>query len=201
MSMDHIDAATLAIVITVAIFTPYLIGIWRGTLRPHVISWVIWGLTTLLVGGGQWLAGAGVGAAPILLSGILSSVVAGLAILLRRRGSLDAGVTRFDGWCLGIVLACIPLWLATSEERWSILVLTAIDLIGFAPTVRMAWRNPHAESAMLFAAFALRNAVALAAVESAHLSTVIFPVVIGIASAGMVALILIRRAMIAKSSP
>ncbi len=191
--MSHHTAAALAIIITIAIFTPYLIAVWRRTLHPHVISWVIWGLTTMLVAGGQFLAGAGVGAVPILLSGVLSATVAVLSALRNRGATLDTAVSRFDGWCLGIVLVCIPVWLMTGHERWSMLVLTAIDLIGFAPTARAIWRDPHAESALLFTAFAVRNGVAVAAVETTHLSTVVFPSVIGAACAGMVALIWIRR--------
>jgi hypothetical protein len=200
MNIGHVEAAVLASGITISIFTPYLIGIRRGSIRPHVISWVIWGLTTLLVGGGQWLGGGGVGAVPILLSGVLSMGVAGLTFLYRRRGQVDSRVTRFDGWSLGIVLACIPLWLMTGNERWSMLVLTTIDLIGFGPTLRAAWRDPHAESALLFAAFATRNAVAIAGLESLHLSTVVFPGVIGVACLSVVFLIVIRRQTISKPS-
>lgn len=191
--MSHHLAAALASVITLAIFTPYLVAVWRGTMRPHVISWVIWGLTTILVAGGQLLAGAGIGAVPILLSGVLSSAVAVLALMRLRAGHLDSGVTRFDVWCLVIVLGCIPVWLATGDERWSMLMLTLIDLIGFVPTVRTVWQRPHAESALLFFAFAVRNAVAVVSVEAINLSTVVFPTVIGTACLGLVLLVLIRR--------
>jgi len=191
--MNHDAAAVLAIGITIAIFTPYLLGVWRRTIRPHVISWVIWGLATMLVAGGQLLAGAGVGAVPILLSGILSSMVAVLAMLRRQPGNLDTDVTRFDGWCLAVVLAGIPIWLATGDVYWSMLLLTGIDLIGFAPTVRVVWHRPHSESALLFLAFAIRNALAVLAVESTHLTTIVFPAVIGAACAALAVLLLVRR--------
>lgn len=191
--MNHHAAAALAIAITLVIFIPYLLAVWRRTLHPHVISWIIWGLTTMLVAGGQVLAGAGVGAAPILLSGLLSSMVAILAVMRRQSGQLDVAVTRFDGWCLAVVLACIPIWLSTGDVLWSMILLTGIDLIGFAPTVRVAWRHPQSESALLFLAFAVRNAVAVVAVESLHISTIVFPGVIGAACLAMVMIILSRR--------
>ena len=197
----HAASAALASVITVAIFTPYVMAVWRRTMRPHVMSWIIWGLTTLLVAGGQLLAGAGIGAVPILISGVLSSAVAVLALLLQRRhaGPLDAGITHFDGWCLAIVLACIPVWLTTGNERWSMLILTSIDVVGFAPTVRAVWRQPHAESALLFFAFAIRNTVAVVAVETTNLSTVVFPAVIGTACLGMGVMIWVRRQVVPRS--
>lgn len=191
--MNHYAAAAVAICITIAIFTPYLMAVWRRTLHPHVISWVIWGLTTMLVAGGQLIAGAGIGAAPIVLSGLLSSAVAVVAMLRRQPGHLDTGITRFDGWCLAIVLAGIPIWLSTGDVSWSMLLLTVIDLVGFAPAVRVVWQRPHSESVLLFLAFGIRNALAVLAVESAHLTTVVFPAVIGTACAAMAVLMLIRR--------
>ena len=198
--MHHDAAAIAAIGITLAIFTPYLIAVWRRTLRPHVISWVIWGLTTMLVAGGQMLAGAGVGATPILLSGILSSAVAVLAMLRRERGRLDVGVSRFDGWCLFVVLGCIPIWLSTGDVRWSMILLTGIDLIGFAPTMRVIWASPQSESVWLYLAFAVRNVVAIIAVESLEFNTVIFPAVIGLSCLCTVVLLLVRRRFVAQQS-
>lgn len=180
-------AALLACCITVAIFIPYLRWIRRGALRPRCVSWVVWSLSTLLVGGGQLLAGAGVGATPILLSGALSGVVAVLAALQARATPGAVIASNGDRWCLGISLMCVPLWAATGDPLWSVLVLTAIDLVGFIPTCRAIWRDPHQESAVLFTAFAVRNAVATLALEERNLTTVIFPGAIG-AACGLVAL-------------
>src|SRR4028118_1206626 len=38
-----------AIVLTFALFFPYIRSINRGETKPHVFSWVIWGLGTLIV--------------------------------------------------------------------------------------------------------------------------------------------------------
>lgn len=41
--------STIAILLTVWGYAPYLIGIYKGTIQPHYFSWLIWGLTTCIV--------------------------------------------------------------------------------------------------------------------------------------------------------
>jgi hypothetical protein len=182
-------AALVAGGITLAIFGPYLHRVATGRIRPRPASWVVWAGSTLLVAGGQALAGAGVGALPILLSGLLSGLVAVLAV--RRPDAPPA--TTGDRWCMGIALGCLPLWAMTGDPLWSVLILTGIDLVGFVPTVRAVVREPERESPLLFLAFAVRNAVALAALEAHNPSTVVFPAAIGAASLITGLLILVRR--------
>lgn len=38
--------SVIAIALTFAAFAPYIRTIIRGTTKPHVFSWVIWGVTT-----------------------------------------------------------------------------------------------------------------------------------------------------------
>ena len=55
--------SAVAITLTFVAFYPYLRGIVRGTTKPHVFSWIIWGSTTFVVFLAQLQAGGGVGAA------------------------------------------------------------------------------------------------------------------------------------------
>jgi len=64
--------ATIAIVISGLSFVPYIWSIFRGTVRPHVLSWSIWGLTTTIVFFAQRAGGAGVGAWPVGISALLA---------------------------------------------------------------------------------------------------------------------------------
>jgi hypothetical protein len=179
----------LASALTFAAFAPYVLGILRGGVRPHVFSWVIWGLTTAVVFFAQWQAGGGTGAWATALSAAITFYIAWLA--LRRRG--DRSITRSDWAFFAGALAALPLWAVTRDPTAAVVVLTAVDLLGFAPTVRVAWRDPWRESALFYAAFALRNAVAVPALETYSLATLLFPVAVGLACAVVVALLLFRR--------
>jgi hypothetical protein len=182
-----------AIALTLVILVPYLVLTWLGRVRPHVISWVIWGLATVLAGCGQWTAGAGWGAAPIAVSGTLTCLVAICAWLRRHRNLTDASVSRFDLACLAIVLATVPLWMALGDPLWSILIVTIIDLIGFGPTLRRIRHDPQADSPWLFAALATRNGLVVIGVDQIHLATVVFPASIGAASACTTLYVLLAR--------
>jgi hypothetical protein len=193
-------AALVACGITLAIFIPYLGRVRSGQIRPRPASWLVWASSTILVSGGQALAGAGIGAVPILLSGLLSGAVAILALRrARQRPDLPASTTG-DRWCLIIALACLPLWALTGDPLWSVLILTGIDLVGFIPTLRAVWRAPHQESPLLFLAFAVRNAIAIVALASHNLTTTVFPAVIG-AACLLTALVVLARRQVASDIP
>lgn len=173
----------------VAIFFPYIRSIRRGTFKPHVFSWVTWALGTLIVSAAQFAGGAGVGALPIGVSGLITGYVALLAYALRA----DTRVTRSDWAFFVAALAAIPLWLVTSDPLWAVVVLTLVDLLGFGPTIRRAWTAPHEDSPLFFTLGAVRNAFVLAALERLSLTTALFPAAVGLACAALAVLLVLRR--------
>ncbi|VAX06896.1 hypothetical protein MNBD_GAMMA25-1518 [hydrothermal vent metagenome] len=57
--------SALAIIITLVAFFPYIRSIIKNTIRPHVFSWVIWGMTTVVVFFAQLQDKGGAGAWPV----------------------------------------------------------------------------------------------------------------------------------------
>ena len=179
-------------VLTFYAFYPYIRGILRGGVRPHVFSWVIWGATTFVVFLAQLQAGGGVGAWSTGVSGVLTFGIAGLAFA--RRG--DLAVTRTDWLFLAGALSSLPLWYLTADPTWAVVVLTTVDLLGFGPTLRHAYHRPQAESPLFYGLFLLRNAVSILGLETFSVATVLFPAVVGVACAGVVVLLLWRRRVV-----
>lgn len=181
--------SAIAIALTFAGFYPYLRGIFVGNVRPHVFSWVIWGLTTLLVFLAQLDAHGGAGAWPTGVSGVVTAFVALLAWL--KRG--DVGITRVD--CLFFLgaLSSLPLWYLTADPLWAVVVLTVVDLLGFGPTYRKAWAAPRSESLGFYGLFVIRNAIAILALETWSLATVLFPAAVGVGCLMLMGLMFWRR--------
>jgi hypothetical protein len=179
----------LAIALTFGAYLPYIWRILQNATRPHAFSWLIWGLTTALVFFAQLSAGGGAGAWPIGVSGAITLGVAALAVWKRT----DLTVTRADWFFLLSALSALPLWFGTADPVWAVLVLTTVDLLGFGPTLRKAWALPHEEDAGFFALFAVRNAVAIGALEQFNLATVLFPAATGLACLALIALLFFRR--------
>ncbi len=71
-----------------------------------------------------------------------------------------------------------------------------MDLAGFAPTFRFAFVNPHDEHIGFYSLGALRNAIAIAALEHYSLTTVLFPAAVGIACALFVVMVAYRRSQL-----
>jgi hypothetical protein len=178
-----------ATVLTFAFFFPYIRSIFRGRTRPHVFSWVIWGMGTLTVFFAQLSDGAGIGAWPIGLSGVMTIYVASLSWAKHT----DLGITSLDWSCLLTALLALPAWLLTSDPLWAVLILTTVDLIGFGPTIRKSYYKPNEERIWLFSMGALRNAFVIAALENYSVTTVTFPAAVGIACLMLVPFIALCR--------
>ncbi len=183
--------SAIAIVLTFVAFYPYVRGILQGTTRPHVFSWLIWGMTTFIVFLAQLEARGGVGAWPIGVSGAITLLIAVLAYIKRA----DVGITRTDGLFFALAITSLPLWFLTSDPLWAVLVLTVVDLLGFGPTVRKVYADPYSESLPFFALFAVRNSLVVMALEHYSVTTVLFPAAIALACVLLMVLIASRRRM------
>ncbi len=178
-----------AIALTFYAFIPYIRDILNGEVRPHVFSWVIWGITTFVVFFAQLAAGGGTGAWAIGVSGSITLFIAALAF--SRRG--DMAITRMDWLFFIMALSSLPLWFFTDDPLWAVVVLTTVDLLGFGPTLRKVWSQPHSESIPFFGLFLIRNLLVLGGLENRSPATVLFPAAIAAACAALMLLIAARR--------
>lgn len=182
----------LAIALTFVAFVPYIRSILKGKTRPHVFSWFIWGITTVIVFFAQLEAKGGIGAWPIGISGAITVGVAVLAFYKRA----DISITRTDWLFFSVALASLPFWYLTSDPLWTVVLLTVIDLLGFGPTIRKAYEFPHQESQLFFISFMLRNVFAILALEHYSVTTVLFPLSIAAACSVLLILVAWRRRIV-----
>lgn len=183
----------VAIIITIYAFFPYIKQIVTNVVTAHTFSWVIWGLTTSIVFFAQIQDKGGVGA---LITGVSGAISIGIAILaFTKRG--DGSITKID-WAFFIVaLSSIPFWYFTSNPMWAVVVLTTVDLLGFGPTIRKAYDNPHKESIFFFLLFVIRNIIATIALENYTITTVLFPVATALSCLLLISIIVFRRKVVA----
>ena len=208
--------AWLTIALTFVAFYPYVRSILRGQTRPHAFSWVIWGLTTCIAFAAQVAGGGGAGAWPTGISGLVTFYVAyqayrahslahgtrssthGAQSLARRTQS--TGVLAYlrslpmsDWGFLAAALLALPAWWFTTDPWWAVVILTTVDLIGFGPTVRKGFAEPHEEQLAFFVLVAVRSLVSIAALEVLSWTTILFPAAIALASLLFVLMVWVRR--------
>lgn len=181
--------SAFAIALTFIAFFPYIRSILSGKTKPHVFSWVIWGATTFVVFLAQLADKGGVGAWPIGVSGIITIAVAVLAYIKKS----DSTITKMDWLFLILAMTSLPLWYLTSDPLWAVVVLTTVDILGFGPTVRKAYKLPFEENLTFFVLVALRNFISIFALEHQSLTTVMFPAVTASACVIFIALVSYRR--------
>lgn len=187
--------SAISIAITLAAFYPYLRGILRGSVRPHVFSWIIWGSTTFIVFLAQLQGGGGVGAWPIGVSATITMGVAVLAYLKRA----DITITVADWGFFVAGMSSLPLWYFTTDPMWAVVLLTTVDVLGFGPTLRKAYADPHSESVLFFSMFMVRNLLVVLALESYSITTVLFPAAIAATCAAMITMLILRRRSVARA--
>lgn len=185
--------SAVAIALTFIAFYPYIRGVLRGVVKPHVFSWVIWGSTTFIVFLAQMADGGGAGAWPIGVSGVVTLFVAMLAFL--KRG--DVAITRLDWLFFVAAMGALPLWYFTASPLAAVIVLTVVDLLGFGPTFRKAYHQPYDEQLLFFVLMGVRNLVSIAALERYSAATITFPLVIAMACGVFILMVLVRRRAVA----
>ncbi len=179
----------LATAITIVAFIPYIQSILIGKTKPHVFSWLIWGLATVIVFFAQLADGAGAGAWSIGVSGAVTLYIAWLAY---RRCSGSA-ITNLDWLFFIFALASLPLWYITDNPFWAVIILTTVDTLGFGPTFRNAYHHPYQEQLLLYVLMTIRNLIAIAALEYYSWTTVLFPAFISFTCIVFIAMVAARR--------
>ncbi len=187
--LDRPLFSALATALTFVAYLPYIRSIVLGHTRPHVFTWAIWGAATGIAFLAVLKAGGGAGAWPIGFSGVVTLFVAGLAYIKRS----DITITRADWLMFVAALAAMPIWLASNDPLWAVVLITVIELLGFGPTLRKTWLQPHSESMSFLAIMVVRNALILAALDQHSLPTVLFPAASAMACGLLIAVMTWRR--------
>lgn len=193
--LDKPLLSMLATVLTVLAYLPYIRSIFSGHTRPHVFTWIIWSLATGIAFLAVLDAGGGAGAWPIGFSCAVSLFVAWQAFIKRT----DITITHIDWLLFLAALAAVPLWLVANDPLWTVILITLIELLGFGPTLRKTWYQPHSESVIFLMILIVRNTLIIAALDQLTLTTVLFPAAAAVACCLLVTIMIWRRPLVTPS--
>ncbi len=184
MSMKEILGFT-TIILAITGLIPYFLDILKGKTKPHLYSWILWTVTSILVFVGQIQKGAGAGAWNTGIVGCLSLFI---TVLTFKKGAKD--ITKSDKLMFAIALLSIIPWLLTKDPTLSIIILTGINLSAVVLTMRKTLKHPGSESLILYSTNIIRHFLAIIALSNYNLATYIFPSSLFIANILMVFTIL-----------
>ncbi len=163
----------LAVVVGVTSQFLYLWQVFRRTIKPHIFSWFIWGVLGLIGFAAQYASNAGPGSWAIGVSSSICFVIAAAGFFYGEKS-----ITRSDWACFIFSLSAIPVWMATKNPLWAVVIVSTIDAAAFYPTFRQSWMTPHEEGMIAFLLYGLQMVLSLFALESFTLTTALYPAVI-----------------------
>ncbi len=191
--MEVIDAksilATIAVLLTFAGYVPYIKDIFKGKTKPHVFSWFLWGFVTFIVFGLQVSGNAGGGSLVTLSAAIMCVVVFVLGLAMK--GKKD--ITRSDIVFLILAFFSLFVWIVAKQPILSAIMATFTDLLGFAPTVRKSWHNPHSETLSFYIINTIRFILASLALQNYSVITALYPVSWFLANGLFAGMLFLRR--------
>lgn len=177
-------AAFLAILGNVS----YLVGMFKGRVRPHPYTWFVWSIISGTVFVGQVVKGAGWATLPFAVSEIFTIIIFLYSLKFGFRN-----IKRTDTYFLIAALLGIIPWFMTNDPTISVIIMVTIDLIAFIPTLSKAWNHPETESAALYSSNVARHSFALVALSSYNIATTFHSIAMIITNTIMTSFVLRKK--------
>lgn len=187
----------LSIATGIVAYTVYIVQtIRKGGVQPHPFSWLLWGLVTLVAYLVQWSQGGEAGSWVTGFTAVVCFVIGGLTLRKNRWQ-----FSWFDWFSAGAGLFALGFYVFARNPTYSAIFATAADVVGYGPTIKKGWTEPHRDSATSFALNSGKFFVALFALGSYSIATWLYPATITIVNAGVAVMLLLRRKAILGPTP
>jgi len=177
----------VAAILVFLAYIPYLRDILRGKTHPHIYSWFLWGLLTVVIFGIQITHHAGPGSFVTIVAGTMCLVVLFLSWRIGKRDIVFS-----DQVVLVLTLITMALWLLAKQPIIAITLACLTDLLAFIPTVRKSWHKPFSETLSLYQLNALRFGLAVIALDQYSYVNIVWPAMWAVGN-GLFAIMLVSR--------
>jgi hypothetical protein len=198
LSLDnwqHI-AGGIAVFLGLLGYVFYIRGILQGKVKPHFFSWFVWTLLTAIAFVAQVVEGGGPGAWVTGVTAVMSLVFT----LVGLGSSSRTLIAKTDWFYFAAALLAIPPWYFTGDPLWSVVIITVIDAVAFAPTFRKAYFHPETENGWTYALSGIKFVFGMAALSSFTWTTALYPASLVLANGIFVAMLVWRRNQLAEQN-
>ena len=195
--MESIDlklvSAILATIIGVGAFLPYLWDVIKKKTKPHTYTWLIWCLTQGTAVAGMWYGNAGWGGIALTIGLFFVFII---FLFSFKFGTRNIKAT--DTVILLAALAALFVWWQLDNPVAAVLMVSAIDILGYIPSWRKSITEPWAETLWSWSAFSIGNFFALLALTEYNLLTTTYLYAITFANLVLIMICLYYRKSIPK---
>lgn len=183
--------SSIVVVLTLFAYVPYIIDIFKNKTKPHSFTWFTVSIIAFIAFALQVKGGAGIGAWPMFIVGLICAVVFFLSLW---RGSKD--IKTPDVVLFIFSLIAIFLWLVVEQPVLSVILISIAEIFAFGPTVRKSWNAPYSETLALYQISAVRHGLAILAVVQINLLTALYPAVWALTNVAITIILIMRRRVV-----
>lgn len=187
--------AILAIFVSIMRYGTYLYSIYKKETKPHFFTWFNFGL---IVGIGTFTQFQLDGGYSIWVLGVVSFTCFFIAAISLFVG--EKNITKSDWFAFIAALTAIPVWQATDDPMLAILIIIAIDILTYYPTIRKSWLSPWDEPPKSYFWAGLRYFLALFAITEPSFQTLCYPFFLMASDWGFALYLLWRRRVLSKEN-
>jgi chromate transport protein ChrA len=178
----------VGVAVTLISYVPYFRDMFRGKTKPHAFTWFIWMLLTLIAFFAQISGGAGAGSYVLGLTAAISLVIFVTALVVGRKN-----IVKVDWLFLAGSILALFLWSVTESPFWSVILITVVDAVAFAPTFRKAWSKPWSETLITYLLSSVKFVFVILALEKYLIVTALYPFSLIIMNGLFVLMLVFRR--------
>lgn len=187
MDWKLITGSIAAILVFIG-YIPYFKDIFAHKTKPHLYTWLVWFITqgtataALLYGGGKF------GSLGLIIG---TALVFTVFILSFHYGTKN--ITKGDNLTLFFALLAIFIWRQLDNPLLSVFMISAIDGLGYIPTIRKTWIDPSSETISFWIIMFIVNVLTLFANAEYNFLTMSYSVILGIMNIVVIYVIKLRR--------
>ncbi len=171
----------------------YIRSIFRHETKPHLFTWLTWGIISCIGFLAQLHDHAGPGSWALSITALSCLSIAALSLKYGEKN-----ITLSDKISLAFSLSAILPWLLTKDPLGSVIMAAIIDCVAFYPTIRKSWNKPGEENLESYYLANIKFALALMAMENFTLNTTLYISAVFLANSAFIIMCHIRRKTLAR---
>jgi hypothetical protein len=187
---DALGLFSVALAVLAAII--YIAQTLRGEVRPHPLSWFLFGVLSLT---GYWVQrdqGARQGSWTLLAMTIICFLFVAASVA---RG--ERSFSRREWAFVAAAGGVFALYMVSRDANVAAALTTAIDALGYGPTFVRGWAQPKKDSVTSFALNAAKFVPSLMAMDPISFATSFYPATLMALNAAVSIMLILRRRAVA----
>jgi hypothetical protein len=187
---DALGILSVALAVLAAVI--YIVQTLRGDVRPHPLSWFLFGVLSLTGYLVQRDQGARQGSWTLLAMTVICFLFVAVSVA---RGERTFSRTE---WAFVVAAGAVfVLYLFTRDANVAAAMTTAIDALGYGPTFTRGWSFPRKDSVTSFAINGAKFVPSLMAMEPISFATSSYPATLLVLNTAVAIMLLMRRRALA----